>query len=440
MLRTVLLAAAAAALFVRPAAAQVGHVLDAVGPINQSMGGAGVGLPLDAMGALHWNPASIAGLKQSEFGFGALVFAPQTELSSTVRANSFGPGFPPADWSGSTASDTDISPIPSIGLVSRDPDSRWSFGLGGFAIAGFGVDFPGSGGNPIVSPQRPDGGAGFGPIYSEFQMMQFSPTAAVRLAPGGFENGWAVGVAPTVNWASLAVSPFAAAPPDATGRYLNGSAADAVWGLGFKVGAYFERPDTPWSFGVSYKSPQWFQDFSINTADSLGNPRTLSMDLDYPAIFNVGLGYRGWRRARLAWDVRYIDYEGADGFQAAGFTPDGAVTGFGWQSVWATAVGVEFDVTSRLKWRVGYAFNEVPIDSQTIFFNTPAPALIKHHLSTGFTHQTKNGWLCSLAFKYGFANDVSGPWQAPGFGAVPGTEVEAELATYGLGFGVSRRY
>ena len=38
--------------------AQSGHVLDAVGPVNQSMGGAGTAMPLDAMGALHWNPAS----------------------------------------------------------------------------------------------------------------------------------------------------------------------------------------------------------------------------------------------------------------------------------------------------------------------------------------------------------------------------------------------
>lgn len=182
--------------------AQIGHVIDAVGPINQSMGGAGTALPLDSMGALHWNPASITGLS-SELGFGFAAFAPQTELSSRLEAGAFGPGIPATAMEGTTSSDTDISPIPSLGFVCSPEGSDWSYGLGGFAIGGFGVDFPASTTNPILTPQPANGGFGFGSIFSQFQLMQFAPTVAYR-----WSDRVSLGFAPTINWSTLAISPF----------------------------------------------------------------------------------------------------------------------------------------------------------------------------------------------------------------------------------------
>ncbi|MEZ6115729.1 MAG: hypothetical protein R3C28_04045 [Pirellulaceae bacterium] len=144
------------------ATAQTGHVLDAIGPVNQSMGGAGTGLPLDAIGAVHHNPASICGLPSSEVSFGFMGFASDTQLSSEIDANAFGPNFPATNLAGSTKSDSDISPIPSIALVHKRPDSPWVIGLGGVAIGGFGVDLPATSANPILSPQPAQGGWGFG--------------------------------------------------------------------------------------------------------------------------------------------------------------------------------------------------------------------------------------------------------------------------------------
>jgi long-chain fatty acid transport protein len=39
---------------------QTGHVLQGVGAVNMSMGGASTGQPLDISGALQWNPAAIS--------------------------------------------------------------------------------------------------------------------------------------------------------------------------------------------------------------------------------------------------------------------------------------------------------------------------------------------------------------------------------------------
>ena len=39
---------------------QTGHIMQGVGAVNMSMGGASTAQPLDISGALQWNPASIS--------------------------------------------------------------------------------------------------------------------------------------------------------------------------------------------------------------------------------------------------------------------------------------------------------------------------------------------------------------------------------------------
>ncbi|MCA9193317.1 MAG: outer membrane protein transport protein [Planctomycetales bacterium] len=415
--------------------AQMGHVLEAVGPVNQSMAGAGTALPLDAMGALHWNPGSISGLSSSEMSFSFTAFAPVTSLQSQVAANAFGPGAPPATLSGSTTSDTDISPIPAMAIVHRPSASRWTFGLGGYGIGGFGVNFPTDPNNPILTPQPPLGGMGFGAIFSRFQLMQFSPTASYQLTPC-----WSIGFAPTVNWATLSITPFSAAAPNLDGTYPNGAIGDDSWGMGFQVGTYYQAANSPWNLGLSYKSTQWFQTYRINSMDSNGAYRQLAINLDYPSILSLGVAYRGFNRVRIASDVRYIDYKNTDGFQAAGFDANGAVTGFGWKSIWASSTGLEYAISNRMFWRWGYTFNESPISSQQMFYNSPAPGIVQHHLSTGFTRFCDSGWNISMAYQHGFENTVSGRWWHPSLGAVSGTSVAGTLATHALVAGISRKF
>src|SRR5262245_8863956 len=78
-----------------PVFAQTGHVAPGVGVINHGMGGAGTAMPLDAAGALFWNPASITDLKSSEIDINADLILIHSELSSAVAPNAFGPGTPP---------------------------------------------------------------------------------------------------------------------------------------------------------------------------------------------------------------------------------------------------------------------------------------------------------------------------------------------------------
>lgn len=407
------------------ASAQSGHVLESIGPVNTSMGGAGTAAPLDTIGALQWNPASIMAFEHSRVSASFEAFAPKTSLASTVEKGAFFGVFPTHDLAGKTESDIDLLPIPSFGTVHHLPGSAWAFGVGAIGIGGFGVDYPYDPNNPITTPQPPKG-IGFGGIASSFQMLQLSPTLAYQVTP------WlALGFAPTMAWSTLAVSPFPAAPPDNAqggpiGTYPDAARGDSAWGIGAQMGAYL-TPTEDWSFGFTVKSPQWFQDYSWNSADEAGNPRKITFDMDFPMILSVGAAFRPVENVLVAVDGRYIDYANTAGFDDEGFDPESAVRGFGWSSIFGVNVGMEWKPIEDVALRCGYAWNEHPVQDRLSFFNVAAPAIIQHHLSVGGTVKVLDGLDLSIAYSHGFEHSISGPWVAPG-GPLEGTTATSTLS------------
>lgn len=414
-----------------PAAAQTGHVLNGISPADQAMGGAGMALPQDASGALHWNPAAITTLPSTSIGVSLQLLDPSGELASSVEAGAFGPAGPPARFSGQTTSEAGPFAIPALAFASVPEASDWAFGASVFGVGGFGVDYGAarpdqSGANPLLTPQAPNG-FGFGALSSEYSLLQMAPSAAYRVSPR-----LSVGVAPVLNVAFLEVAPFpAAAPDDANGDGFPSYPAapsDAAVGYGVRAGVHYAAP-SGFSIGASFKSRQHFEDFAFDAESEVGGARTLTFNLDYPMILSAAIGYSGFDRLNLVFDVRYIDFENTDGFEAAGYDATGAVMGFGWQSIIVVAGGAQYRITDRLPVRLGYAFNGNPIDGDMTFFNTPSPAIIQHHLAGGLGYALSQRVHASLALQYGLANEVQGPWRLPGAGAVPGTTVQSELST-----------
>ncbi len=401
-----------------PALAQTGHVLNGVGAVNQSMAGASTAAPLDASGAVQWNPAAITGLEKNEIEFSMEVMRPHVELRSSVPT-------PLGVSSGTSTSEPTDSPIPSFGFVYHlAEDSPWTFGFGAFGLSGFGVNYKSSASNPLLMPPP----NGFGSLYSEYQMLQVSPTFAYRI-----DDRWSVGFAPTFDQASLAVDPACFSPPDdANGdgiaTYPSGANAAKSWGMGGQVGVFF-RGDAGWNFGASYKTTQWLQSFSFNSTDELGNLRQLKEDMDFPAIVSLGTAYTGFEKWTLAADLRYIDYSHTNGFEATGFRPDGSVTGFGWDSILVLALGVQYEVNDCLSFRGGYSFNENPISDADSSFNVLAPGIIQNHVALGASWCVEENWFFDLAYRHGFENSVAGPMAHPAYGSIPGSTVENTMST-----------
>ncbi len=418
------------------ARAQIGTILSGTGPVNRSMAGASTAAPLDAAGALFWNPATMSGLERSELEASAELFFPHTQVTTSVSAGALGPGVPSVGMAGRTDSDAGAFPLPTIGLAYRPDDSRLTFGLGIYALAGFGVDYAGSHSNPVLTAPPPNG-IGFGPVYSNFQVLQIHPAVSYQIT-----DRLSVGGGPAVDLATLQVAPaIFAAPDDANAdgffTYPPGTHSQETWGGGFDVGAFY-RADA-WAVGASFKSPQWFDTFRYNSADELGRPRQLTFDLDLPLIVSVGASYTGLDRWVFAADARYLDYADVHGFGEEGFAPDGAVRGVGWRSIFAVATGVQYQLTDTASLRLGYSWNQNPVPAGQSFINTVSPLLVEHMISAGASWKVTEDFTLSVAYLHAFENSIEGPLLTPA-GPIPGTSVRNSASADTFLFGGSLKF
>jgi long-chain fatty acid transport protein len=424
------LAIAAVMLSALPARAQIGFVLPAPGPVNRSMGGAAVAAPIEALGALYWNPATIPAVPTS-MDFGLELLIPHTTLTSSLPAGAFGPGIPPIPLFGETGSRAGVFPLPSVGLVEHLGDSPWTLGLGAFPMAGFGVNYPASFVNPVLTPQPPNG-VGLGALYSRFEVIQVAPSLAYRVT-----DQLSIAAGPTLDLASLDADPLFVVSPNPNGTYPPGTHGRFTWGAGFQAGVYY-RLDA-WRFGASFKSQQWLEPFHWQSVDDKGRPRPASFHLDLPMIPSVGVAYSGIDRLLLALDLRYVDFHNTPGLSQSGFDPTGAVRGLGWRDVFAVALGAQYHVTDCLSLRAGYTYNGNPITDSQTFFNVASTTILEHTVSVGATYWVTEALSFSAAYAHGFENSNQGLIITP-FGPVPGSLVRNKAMSDTFLFGASVRF
>lgn len=412
---------------------QFGSTLTGVGPINRSMGGAATAAPLDSMGALQWNPATITALPTS-MDFGLELMLPQSKLASRIDANSLGAGIPATTLSGSDKSGAGVFPLPEFGLILNDPESPVTLGLGLLSVGGFGVNYPGSTTNPILGPPLPNG-FGVGPIHTQYQLLQVVPTVAFKL-----NDNLSIGFSPIVNLASLSADPgILAAPDNASGSgfatYPSMNHGSFQWGAGFQVGAYYVA-DNHWQYGASFKSTQWFNEFEYNSHDQIGAPRHVDFQIDAPTIVSLGTAYTGIDRTLIAMDARYFGYGSTAGYEASGFLPTGAVAGLGWKDVFALSAGTQYQVTDATSVRAGYSFSTNPINDDQAFFNVGSPLIIQHGAYFGASHNITSCFKVSIAYAHFFENSVSGPIYGA-TGPVNGTNITSHASADSIIVGAS---
>lgn len=418
-----LLAGFTLSLSATPVAAQYGPLLSGTGPINRSMGGAATAAPLSASGALLWNPASLSGLQRSEIDVGAELLIPQTSISSSL-----GP------FSGTTDNQDSVFAMPTIALSYRPEQSSFTFGLGMFAVAGFGLDYPGSapapGGNPILFPQSL---GGLGPVFSHYQVLQIVPALVYDVS----EN-LSVSVSPLLDIGMAQLDPAVFADPNGDGTYPPGTHSRTAWGGGFSFGTFYKAGN--WNFGSSYKSRQWFQSYEFNTTDELGFPRSATLSLDLPAIISVGTSYKGFDRWLLAADLRYLNFSNTGAFGDSGFTtPPGSLNGIGLDSIFAVALGAQYRMTDALALRAGYSWNENPISNSQTSANAASPLIIQNTLSAGASYQLTDSFLVSMAYMHCFENSITGSIVTAG-GPIAGSSVTSTAAADSLLIGATVKF
>lgn len=453
--------------------AQTGHIMQGVGSINMSMGGASTAQPLDISGAMHWNPASISAFNDKIIKFDLGFFFSSPELSSSLpggllyQAGDFGPGSPASPpVFGTTKDDRGMSFMPAIAMLWGNEESKHTFGVSAFGISGFGVTFPQEtnlpmdiNGNPNMNwnPNNsnpiswPQGLRGFGRIESDYMLLQISGSWAYELT-----DKLSIGIQPNINYAALELEPNPLASPDfpvsmgGTNKgYPKADKASAI-GFGAQFGIFYDS-GSGLKLGASYKTVQTFSafDFDNTYLDGTSAPG-VEFQMDYPAIISLGLGY-SMSDFDFALDFRRVMYEDTEGFKASGWEigdngfPTGAVKGFGWNNMSVLSTGLQYKGINKLPLRIGYTYSSNPIDEDLAFFSTPATAIIKNAYQFGLSYELNSQWRIDAVYHYGTSGDATeGRLLDPmlispsnPLGEIPGTSVSYDMTTSMIMFGIN---
>jgi long-chain fatty acid transport protein len=396
-----------------------GPILQAGGPVHRSMGGASVAAPIDAIGAIYWNPASISGMERSETSFGLDFLFVNHAVSSSVGS-----------IAGETEGDAGAFAIPNVGWVHKTQNERITLGVGVNAIAGFGTNLPADPSNPILAPAP----TGLGQISSNALFLQIAPIVSLAVT-----DNLAVAAGPTITTGRLSLEPFVLDAANADGTYSTGHATRYHWGGGFQFGTYYIYDDA-WRFGASLKSPTWMENFEYNAEDENGLPRILTASIDLPLIFSVGTSCTLDDKTLLAWDVRYLDFANTDGLgDPAVFDATGALGGLDYSSIVATALGLQRKVSDLITVRGGYTYNQNPIKNSEAFYNIASPVIYQHMLSGGASLNFSELLSANVAYSYYFENTRSGQIVLPGIGTVPGSTFSNTMDAHLLSFGITVR-
>ena len=399
-----------------------GVALRGIGAVNAGMSGVATATPVDALGALHWNPATISALDSSSMTFGTgLIMAESSVESGVTMPTPAGP----YTMSGRTESDAGTIPAPHMGMVMKgDPDNPFTLGFSLVAVGGAQTNYPCDPSNPIFNEQL-----ALGRVSSKVELFQMAPTISYQLT-----EQISVGFAPTIDIARLIAEPMFFGPQDANGNWGMGAGTRYMWGGGFQGGIYI-KGNNGFNYGLSYKSKQYMEDFEYNLVID-GMPKVAKFALDYPAIYSFGVSYDAIPGRVIGVDLRYFDYANADGFKEHGYNADGSIKGLGWDSVFSVSTAIQQEINPYLTVRGGYCFNTNPISDEVALTNVPCPLIIQHTVSAGATVTTPEQWQFSLAYAYAFENSARGELSPQ----LPGSYVENTASAHELTFGIAKKF
>ena len=403
------------ALAFLPALARAqGHLLHGVGPVNSAMGGAGAALPLEAIGALHENPALIVKADGNHISFASEFFKDGLRVDSRVGS-----------LTASTDATLQLGVIPAFGWIARKPGSKIGIGFGLLGTAGFRTDYPQDSSNVLLLPQ-PDG---FGRIYTDLLITKIPVAFAMEVSPK-----LAVGASINLYRGALAINPLPVADPDmvrGVGFLPSAGNQVASWGFGVQVGVLYEiSPMT--SVGASFTTPQKFKQYRWNSTNAnprspqFGFARTLTFNLDGPATITFGAGLKPNDKTRIAIDGRYVMYDGVAGIGEAGGvdTVNHKLIGIGWRNIWAGMFGVQYQATDMLAVRGGFNYAQTPIREEFTVTSMGTPATFQKHVTGGIGVKMNPHMGFDVGFYLVPRETVSGPILSLYRGVIPDSQID----------------
>jgi long-chain fatty acid transport protein len=359
------------------------------GPVQDSMGGVSVGLPLDAASILT-NPAGMSVLP-GRIDFGASYFKPSVDYKATVGA------------SGATIdSDRGGSPVPAFGLIIPLGE-KFRFGLGAYGVAGMGVDY------------APDlyGSA----TYTSYSQMRFAPALSYKI-----NDIVSVGLAVNIMYATMEfnVASLAGQQP-----HMGASS----FGYGATIGILVKPVDFL-QIGLAYETKSYFQDFAFNTTAGVDK-----LEFDQPQVATIGLGIKPIKDLVIGFDVEWINWSDTNGQNLPKYTSNssGAMPwNMDWSDQLVYKVGVQYTVIPMIVLRAGYNYGKMPLNSDRAFENIAFPAVSEHHFTAGIGINLTKQFAINIGGMYSPPAKLTGSNPAQGI-----SSYETQMSQYSIDMGLT---
>lgn len=394
-----------------------GVLLRAVSTVNEGMGGTATATPVDSVGALYWNPATISAFEKSDMSFGSSIIL----ANSTVESSFMG-------MKGSTDSNSGSVPAPYMGMILKDKDSRFTYGFGLVSTGGAQSNYAADSSNPILNQKY-----GIGRTSAKVEIFEMLPTASYQVT-----DRLSASISPTILMGRMIAEPLFFGPSSAEGRWSSGAGTRYIWGGGFQAGLYYKAANH-FNWGLCYKSPMWCEKCSYQLSFNGSDSQTALFKMTVPAIYTLGFSYDGIEKTVLGIDLRYFDYSNAEGLSGMGYKPDGSIIGLGWQSVFALSIGAQRQINDNITVRCGYSFNQNPIPTEASYLNVPCPIMIQHGLHLGASYMFRNDWFLNLSYAHMFESSVSGA--LPQWSKIdPNSYVKNYASADAISFGVNKMF
>jgi long-chain fatty acid transport protein len=376
---------------------------------TDAMGSAYAGAAASTTDASYqaYNPASIAGVAQTDFSISAIGILPTSSASYSAARTSAG-----TPVSGTTTPSGFISNalVPEIALRTRLSD-QWSAGLVIYAPWGLATTYPMNGAERYYA------------LQTELTTVNITPSVAYGISPkftiaAGAQVEYAKGkLSSAIDIGTLGASlSIPAAIPGAFDGTAKLSAGG--WGAGFVLGL-IAHPTDNITAGISYHSTiQHHLAGNINyTLDSAGLGNAIkaatdlfsnsrgSADLTTPDTVNVGLRADVAPQTTALFELDWTDWDHFHELQVISANPvqPTDVTAANWQSSWFGAIGVEYRPDGPWSFRAGAAYDQTPIPSLTI--DPRIPDADRVTLAAGLTYRASDNADIKLAYEHLFIAD-----------------------------------
>jgi long-chain fatty acid transport protein len=351
-----LVVAAAVLLAAAPARATNGMRLIGFGPVQESMGGASVAAPLDAVTAAT-NPAGLSLLGQRiDFGGAALM--------PTVKYDIGGQG-------DTSSRPTDF--LPSVAGVFRMNESL-TLGFAAIGTNGMGVDYDAG---PI------------GKAMTSYMNGRVAPAAAYKV-----NDQLSVGLALNLMYAQLKFALGPTAPP-----------AGGSFGYGATLGVTYKPTDMV-VVGAAFETQSYFGDFSFD----VGGGQTVKITLDTPMVATLGVGVRPVEGLILALDGQWINWSATNGKDKPKTSSPGFAFNMNWTDQFVLKLGAEYQIPTlkELRVRGGFNYGKSPVDATQMQEALLFPAIAEMHFTVGAGYEFGKNWAVNADFLYSPEAKASG--------------------------------